>query len=68
MGKTIKQLPVRFGLFELDINNNFMPLGRITQFEKDINGDIMLPVVDAETEYDDNEFELDINNDIMPRE
>ncbi len=68
MDKISKQKRIRFGLFELDENNDTMPIeGKATQFDMDINGDIM-PEVDIETEYDDDEFELDMNGDIMPRE
>ncbi len=68
MLKISRQKRIRYGLFELDENNDTMPInGKATQFDIDLNGDIM-PETDIETEYDDDEFELDGNNDIMPVE
>lgn len=63
-----KQKRIRYGLFELDDNDDAMPIdGKATQFDIDSNGDVM-PETDIETEYDDDEFELDGNGDVMPSE
>jgi hypothetical protein len=70
MGAISRQKPIRFGLFELDANDDTMPIdanSKATQFDVDGAGDVM-PEDDIEPERDDDEFELDGSGDIMPRE
>ena len=64
--KEIKSLSTTTTLFELDDNNDFMPIETyLESLISDENGDITTPII---TDIRDNEFELDENLDIMPRE
>lgn len=69
MAKTLKKLltlSTTTTLFEIDSNNDFMPVETYPEYMvSDENGDITTPIV---TDIEDNEFELDENYDIMPKE
>ena len=69
MAKNLKQvvtLSQAIGLFELDTNNDYMPIaGASQQFDTDDNNDLMPPLPEG---IEDEQFELDVNSDIMPKD